>query len=176
MRLQNMALAAVVLGAFASGCDQGPTAPEEPVFSELQTSVASATTSSEKLPFQETFFVPCAVGGVGEPVAFEGTIHFLVHESMSATGNAVYKLQYQPQKMVGIGLTTGDRYQGTGAQHVTETIRGDGFPYEGTWVLMQGLIGPGPGNNLQVRERIHVTMDNNGIVRVDIDYFEIICF
>lgn len=179
MRFEGVALAAMVLGASVAGCDQGPTAPAEPVPSGPQASVVSAAlpmTTSQKLPFQQTFFVPCAAGGAGEPVEFTGTIHFLAHESMSATGNAVYKLQYQPQKMVGIGLVTGDTYQGTGAQHVTETVRGDGLPYEGTWVLTQGLIGAGPGNNLLIRERIHVTINNNGDITTDFHLVDVRCF
>jgi hypothetical protein len=59
-------------------------------------------------------FVPCAAGGAGELVDLSGPLHTLI--TFTINGNNVSgKTHFQPQGIRGIGETTGDKYQATGA-------------------------------------------------------------
>src|SRR5262245_11131203 len=54
-------------------------------------------------------FVPCADGGAGEDVHLTGTIHTIIRTTIN--GNKVgIKTQTNPQRVSGIGQTTGDVY------------------------------------------------------------------
>ena len=58
-------------------------------------------------------FIPCAAGGAGEVVDLVGPLHTLV--SFTINGNKVSGYtHFQPQEIVGVGETTGVKYQATG--------------------------------------------------------------
>src|SRR5258708_20352837 len=75
---------------------------------------ASTVTTSTKSPLSLTVFVPCAVGGAGERVALSGTLHDLFHVTFDGRGGFHLDVHDNPQAVSGVGLTTGDKYQGTG--------------------------------------------------------------
>src|SRR6187200_1380869 len=75
---------------------------------------ATAITVSSQLPIALEVFVPCAAGGAGEVVSLSGTLHRLFHLTFDANGAIHAKFQDQPQRLSGIGQSTGAAYQGTG--------------------------------------------------------------
>lgn len=58
-------------------------------------------------------FVPCADGGAGEVVELGGPLHTLITMNVNSN-NASGGIHNQPQGISGLGVTTGDKYQGTG--------------------------------------------------------------
>jgi hypothetical protein len=119
-----------------------------------------------------TIFVPCAAGGAGETVVFTGQLHELITFNMNAAGGVSGLMHFQPQGLTGIGMTTGLKYQGTGA---TTTSLSGNVGQQMTFVNNFRIIGQGPGNNLLVHENSHVTIDANGNVTASFDDLSIDC-
>lgn len=136
---------------------------------------ASTTISNVMVPFQQNAFVPCAVGGVGEFIVIQGTLHFIFEMAISDSGNVQIKIQYQPQGAIAIGQTTGDIYRAVGLTETVETFQADGLP--GTFTLVNNflMIGPGTDNNVQVHINLHVTVDNNDNLTAFVDNVRVTC-
>ena len=127
-----------------------------------------------RVPIALPLFVPCANGGAGEIVDFSGDLH-IVFEFTINGNNVTGKSHNQPQGIRGIGRITGDRY---GAVGVTQdTFKGSlqNGQYTETLVNNFRLIAPGPGNNTEIHENAHVTINANGDVTVLIDNFSAEC-
>jgi hypothetical protein len=118
-------------------------------------------------------FVPCANGGAGEILAGSIDVHNLVTSTVN--GNHVsWQFQFQPQGSM-VGAITGDTYRVSGVTHGTYEESLDSDQYVLTYVDSFHLIGPGPGNNLLVREIAHVTIDGSDDVVVGHDDLRIDC-
>lgn len=107
-------------------------------------------------------FVPCANGGAGELMTGSIEVHSLVTSTVNGAVD-VWQFDFQPHGTL-VGRITGDSYQLTG---VTRGIYVDALhsgEYAATYVNNYRLIGPGPGNNLVVREIAHVTRDGDDVV------------
>jgi hypothetical protein len=131
----------------------------------------SAVVVNESFPIALPVFVPCADGGAGELVVLEGDLHLLL--SITADGNHLsIKTHAQPQGITGTGLSTGDKYQGTG---VTQDHFTTGLGETFTFVNNFRIIGEGPGNNFLVHETFHVTINANGEVTATVDNFSVEC-
>jgi hypothetical protein len=131
-----------------------------------------AVVINESFPVAIAVFVPCAADGAGETVVLEGNLHGLI--TITANKNHLsIKTHFQPQGLSGTGLTTGDKYQGTGVtqDHFTTGIGATTF----TFVNNFRIIGQGPGNNFLVHENVHVTMNANGGVTATVDNFSVEC-
>jgi hypothetical protein len=133
---------------------------------------ATTVTTSEQIPTVVFAFVPCANGGAGEFVQLEGTLHVLTHVTIDDQGGLHVKQHFQPQGISGTGLTTGDRYQGTG---VTQSEFNVTAGVEETDVNNFRIIGQGPTNNLLVHSTVHVTVTPNGDVTTFVDNFSVEC-
>ena len=130
---------------------------------------ATAITQSLRLPITLEVFVPCAAGGAGEVVRLSGTLHGLFHLTFDATGAVHAKFQDQPQRLSGIGLTSGAAYQGTGmTQDVLNTN-------PSTFVNNFRIIGQGPNNNFLVHEIFHLTRNANGETTTIVDRLSVEC-
>lgn len=119
----------------------------------VSSSPVQAQTTSTKIPFSFSVFVPCANGGEGEVVSLSGTLHFLNHISVDANGCVTMKSHAQPQQLTGTGSVTGALYQGTGVTQSTtkeKTNCGDGCTVEVNFNNNFKIIGQGPGNNFMV--------------------------
>jgi hypothetical protein len=126
------------------------------------------------VPVVLSTFIPCANGGAGEIVDFTGDLHILV--SFTINGNNVSgKSHFQPQGLKGVGQVTGDQYNAVGVTQ--ESFKGSlqNGQYTETFVNNFRLIGPGPGNNYQVHENAHVTINANGDVTAFIDNLSVDC-
>jgi hypothetical protein len=164
-------LAVAVLAALAACSDAAPpTAPDagRPLLA------ASTLNDNQIVPLDLVVFVDCADGGAGELVALSGRLHAIVQITESSSGNYHVRTHFQPQDLAGVGLTTGDRYRGTGVTQDQLVINGV-FPMTYTYVNNFRMIGQGPGNNFQVHENYHLTINANGVVTVDRDNFSSSC-
>ena len=138
----------------------------------LTTTAQAAVTTNIKVPINITVSVPCANGGVGEDVALSGDFHVLFTTTFDDSGGFHTLFHFQPQGVSGTGLTTGDKYQGTG---VTEGQFNGKVGSETTLVNNFRIIGQGPGNNFLVHENFHVTVHPDGTVTGFIDNFSVSC-
>ncbi len=136
--------------------------------------LAKATTfiDNVQVPVNIPVFIPCASGGAGEIVDLSGTFHVLFHATIDDSDGYHSKFHVQPQGVSGTGLTTGDKYQGTG---VIQDAINDKVGSESTFVSNFKIIGQGSGNNLLVHENFHVTVNANGEVTAFVDDFSVEC-
>jgi hypothetical protein len=154
--------AALALSALAA-CQDQPTAPLEAVGPQFS---AVAITDNEMIPVAIDAFIPCANGGAGENVTFEGYLHALTHITENAVGGYVVKSHFQPQGITGTGDVTGDRYQGTGvSQEQIQVAAGENL----TFINNFRMIGQGPGNNFLVHQNVHLTVNANGVLTAFVD-------
>lgn len=129
---------------------------------------AQTITTVENIPVDSNRIIPCA----GEEVHLTGKLHLLIHVTLDNAGGAHVKLQENSQGISGTGLTTGDKYQSTGANNFQfNTKVGD----EQTFVFSFNLIGQGNGNKLLVHVTQHVTVNANGIVTAEVENMSIEC-
>jgi hypothetical protein len=133
-----------------------------------------ATTVTTNAQFEVTFpvFVPCANAGAGEFVLLSGTQHALFHLTTDSQGGLHLKSTIQSQGISGVGLTTGDKYQGTGASQ-SETVVTAGS--EQTLINSFKIIGEGPGNNFLVQQTTHLTVTPNGDLTAFVNNFSVEC-
>jgi hypothetical protein len=150
----------VVLGLSALACNQAPLSPE--VLSEAP-SVDASLTTSEKVQFVETNFVPCANGGIGEEVEMTVKLHVVLRQTIDASGGQHFTFHFQDAGSRGVGLVTGAVYRRVGVTRQTENGAASGVPAEFTFVNVFNFIAPGPRNNFLVHEVIHVTVTKNGV-------------
>jgi hypothetical protein len=140
----------------------------------LGPTAADVSTTNVRFPVDIVQFVPCADGGAGEFVHLSGNLHDLFH--LMTNGNRfVLKVHTQPQGIRGVGLSTGDRYRGTGVTQ--ETVSGSlvNGQFSDTFVNNFRIIGQGPGNNFLVHENLHVTVNANGEVTAIVENVSISC-
>jgi hypothetical protein len=135
-------------------------------------SAQAAVQVNVSVPIEQTVFIPCANGGLGEDVVLVGPLHVLMTLTVNQAGGFSMKTSFQPQGVVGIGMITGDIYHATGLTH-DQTSGALGGEY--TYVNNFRIIGPGPGNNYLVHETYHITINANGQVAVEVDNFSSDC-
>jgi hypothetical protein len=163
MRYTARAVASI---AALVACSDSPTAPPD------RPSLAAATlTENIIVPLDIAVFIPCADGGNGELVQLSGNLHLLNHITVNDNGFHI-KSHAQPQGISGLGLTTGDKYQGTGVSQDNFNL-GPGETY--TLVNNFRIIGQGPGNNLLVHGTLHYTINANGDLTVFFDKLSVGC-
>jgi hypothetical protein len=173
----------VVLAACSTDLPIAPSSVVAPVALATTTGVADAAvgtaaavteTSTFSFPLPQPFqrFVPCAAGGSGELVDLSGTLHLVMHTTVDGRGGFHSRLLVHPQGVTGVGLTTGDRYQGTGG---TQTQLNGTVGKENTFVDNFRLIGHGPGNNLLLHQTVHMTVNASGEVTANLSNISLDC-
>jgi len=134
---------------------------------------AAATTTTSSRFFIDTFvFVPCADGGSGELVRLSGSLHDLFHVTETGKGKFILHFHDNPQGVVGIGLSTGDKYQGTGVTRGTVVVASG---VTETYVNNFKIIGKGTDNNYLVHENFHIIVNPDGTVTSFHDNFSVKC-
>jgi len=142
------------------------------VFASTVGASASTTTVSTNFPLDVVVFVPCAAGGAGELVELTGTLHDLFHITADGNGGFHVKQHDNPQELAGPGLTTGAKYQGNG---VTQQEFNAKAGETQTFINNFRIIGQGPGNNFQLHENFHITINANGDLTASVDNFSADC-
>lgn len=130
----------------------------------IQPPTLSAATTSVQMPFSQVNVVPCAAGGAGESVLLSGTLHVVSGVTLDNAGGVHLTIHFQPQGATGVGLTTGDVYQANGLTRQGQNVNSGGLPLTLSFVNNFRLVGPGPGNNLQVHQVTHITINENGLI------------
>lgn len=125
-------------------------------------------TTSQIVPFDQTIF------GCTEPIAFTGSLHFVVTETITPSGSQHFMSHAQPQGVTGTGLVSGAKYQATGATIQSVTMAAGGAQTN-SYVNNFRLIGQGPEENRLVHENFHVTFNANGELTVIHDNFSFEC-
>ena len=171
--------ALVPLLMFVAACGDTPTevpAADEALMPTTEAMArAVAFTIVDTSPYSAATFVPCANDGAGEFVLLSGTLHSLYHLTLLPSGSILLKVKDSPQKMSGVGLTTGDIYQGNGVTQDLMFTAAGGFPYATTYVNNFLIIGQGPGNNYMVQILAHLTLNADGTTTVDLDKPSVEC-
>lgn len=171
MRTKQALPLVAMLALLSAACQtEAPTAPlaSEP----MRAATAGGAETNIMYPISLVAYVPCAAGGAGELILLSGTLHELYNVTVDANGTTHVKVHVQPQRLTGDGLTTGDRFQGTGVTQYQEKFGGTNTF---TYVNNFRMIGQGAGNNLLVHENIHVTVNANGEVTSNHDNLSIEC-
>jgi hypothetical protein len=136
------------------------------------TAAQSAVVSNETVSYAYSGFVPCANGGAGELLTGRIDVHNLITSTVNGNVDS-WQFQFQPRGSL-VGRITGDTYQLTGVTRGTYNEGLQSGEFILTYVNSYQLIGPGPGNNLLVREIAHLTIDGDDVV-VQHDDFSIEC-
>ncbi|MFG2109952.1 hypothetical protein [Micromonospora chersina] len=71
---------------------------------------AETTTRILRAPLDLSVVLPCAHGGLGEVVHFDGTFSEVYHVTVDETGGFHVHIVETQSTVHGIGATTGDRY------------------------------------------------------------------
>jgi hypothetical protein len=136
----------------------------------LPTTTRAENTVNISIPTDILVFIPCAVGGAGELVELSGNLHVLMNLTFDNAGGVHTRYHFQPEGISGVGLTTGDKYQGTG---VTQNEYNAKVGFEDTFVNNFRIIGQGPGNNFLLHQLFHATVHANGDVTAFVDNLSI---
>lgn len=136
------------------------------------TAAQAEVVSNETVSYAYSGFVPCANGGAGELLTGTIDVHSLITSTVSGNLDSS-QFQFQPRGSL-VGTVTGDTYRLTGLTRGTYNESLQSGEYTLTYVNSYQLIGPGPGNNLLVREIAHLTRDGDDVV-VHHDNFSIEC-
>jgi hypothetical protein len=129
---------------------------------------ANTFTFVERTPFDQIVEVPCA----GEYVHLTGELNDVIHVTETSTGHWHLVVVASGMGMSAVGLTSGDIYRGVGATRFSGNVD-PGHIISGTDNSL--LIGPGPGNNLYLRSRFHVSITPNGELTFARDIEEVTC-
>jgi hypothetical protein len=121
------------------------------------------------VPFSAIQTVPCANGGAGEDVSFNGNAHILASMN-SAMTHAFIHTNFND--ISGVGSVTGDKYQATGVINAETNVK---VGSELTIVIRVNAIGQGPGNNLYMDATQHVTINANGTMTVSFTDISVVC-
>ena len=112
----------------------------------------------------EEFMIICVFeDGEGEYIVYSGDLHML---STLTENNGKYHLSYHinSQKMKGVGMKTGDKYQVNYINNRSINHDFDGLPYGYDWSLKLTFSGPGSDNNLVINIDSHTKINANGEV------------
>jgi hypothetical protein len=135
-------------------------------------STARAGAVTVKSPISITVFVPCANGGAGENVTLTGNLHVEIQFNFNSSGGGNFHVLFNPQGISGTGSVTGAKYQGTGMTQFDASFTS---AVETKFNNRFDIIGQGPGNNFEVHETAHLTINANGTVTVSFDNFSVVC-
>ena len=130
-------------------------------------------TTNERVSIAYAGYVPCANGGGGELLTGAIDAHILASETVNGSNDAWQFLFEVHGELV--GRITGDTYRVAGVERgsYTQSLGSDHSTL--TYVNRYRLVGPGPGNDLFVRETAHLTVDADENVIVQRDDFGIDC-
>ena len=136
-------------------------------------SAQAGVTTNEHLSLAYAGYVPCANGGAGELLTGTIDVHDLASETVNGNQEA-WQFTFERRGEL-VGQATGDTYRLAGVEHGAYTQSLGSEHSTLTYVNRYRLVGPGPGNNLVVRETAHVTIDADENVVVQHDDFAVGC-
>jgi hypothetical protein len=136
--------------------------------SPLAEAKADTTTTNLQLPLEATLVNPCT----GELIAFSGTIHFLIHATATPSGNFHTTVHQNLQNVSGTGEQSGDTFHlQLGSTQVLTVAAG----VETTTIQNIRVIGPGPDNNFNLHQTMHLTVNANGMATATVEHLSTSC-
>jgi len=118
---------------------------------------ATSSTSNIELPVSGSVVNPCT----GESVAWQGTAHFVVHQTVTSNGRETLSGHVNFQGIQGQG-SLGNTYQVTNTANFELTASGDPAQNEFTTTAAFLFVSQGPAPNFDSHTTYHVTFDANG--------------
>ena len=132
------------------------------------TAAQAEVVTNETVSYAYSGFVPCANGGQGELLTGRIEVHNLITSTVNGNVDS-WQFQFQPSGRL-VGSVTGDQYQLTGLTRGGYHESLQSGEYNLTYVNSYQLIGPGPGNNLVVREVAHLTINGDEVIAQHDDF------
>ena len=120
-------------------------------------SIAATLNIKVPIPPNTTVFNPCTV----ENVDLSGNLHLLIHVNSDGNGGFHLKLHANAQGISGVGQSSGNKYQGTGAANLQFNAK-KGVVV--TAVLNANLISKGSADNASLHVTLHLTVNANNNV------------
>jgi hypothetical protein len=128
-------------------------------------------------PITASAFVPCALGGAGEQVLVQGTVHTVLVTNTDAAGGTHFVLRSNYDSLAGSGQTSGTRYHAVGTEgsssHNFDPFTGP--PYNFTDTEHIRFVGAGPDNDFTVTFLNHVTVNANDELTADRSVLNVSC-
>lgn len=135
----------------------------------LTVSAAQAEVVTHQMDFvEQTQFVPCANGGVGENVAISGVIHFRAQFTI-LDQKVSHMFFANVQNGTGVGLVTGDQYRWSGVTRSTGNQSFENGSLSTTSVFTWHVIGQGGASNFVIHTIFHTTITPSGDIAVTFD-------
>jgi hypothetical protein len=121
--------------------------------------------------------VSCALGGAGEEVVVQGTIHTVLIQTTDSAGGTHFVLRVNYSGMTGTGLTSGTIYRAVATEGSTSHDFDPfvGPPYSFTSTTHVRFVGRGPGNDFTVVSLIHVTVNAQDQVTAELQELRVDC-
>jgi hypothetical protein len=136
---------------------------------------ATTNTTSISIPIIRDVFIPAPCGGeTGEIVSLSGSLNIVAINTFSGK-TLTTQVKFIPQGVTGVGQTTGNAYEGTGATQRTIITAVDQLPMETIEVNNFNIISHGADLNSREHDLIHITVNANGETTANIDNSSIIC-
>ena len=139
------------------------------LFLGMSAPLSAEVVQNLSVPFNQVIANAC----LGEAVALSGELHVLVVQQQTGNGTMVTS-HYQPQGVVGTGLTSGAKYRATGVTRNT-MFTDAAPPFDFTYINNFRIIGAGEANNYMVHSTIHTTVNAKGEVTVEVTKTEVKC-
>lgn len=131
-----------------------------------------ANNSVESVPYERTFFVPCANSGIGEDVLLTGTIK-IVEQVIFNNNRFTMTYNTNAQGLTGVGLSTGETYRASGGSPgtITGSLENDQF----TGFYIEQLRITSQNSTYLVNYRFHVTITSDGVIITQISEDNVDC-
>jgi hypothetical protein len=126
---------------------------------------ASTRTSTVAVPFENTVFVSCVNGGVGEDVSLTGKTNFLYQMTWTDHDfTLVYHDNYH--EVTGVGVSSGETFSGSGGTNGTVMGSWVNSQRVGTMVRQVKIIGKNTVFTVRQTLQLIVTPDGNVVINV----------
>ena len=165
-------LSAIVL-LFLCGKDKSLSIAPKAI--ELMPSIsdnASVRTSTAAVPYDWTFYVPCANGGAGEYVRVKGSTNFVYTISWTDHG-FTYGYHANTYKIEGVGLTSGETFIGSG--HTEGQVMGAWVNEQWLSTLVDQIKLIGKSTSFVIKNNYHITISPDGTEEIKINDRDVSC-
>ncbi|HEX9564779.1 MAG TPA: hypothetical protein VF981_12435 [Gemmatimonadaceae bacterium] len=170
MRRPHLLVAVAMLAA----CSDAPTKSTDLPLS-LPALAAAPLSVHSAAPLSAIVWIGCANAGAGEFTQIAGHLRLATFILIGETGRIHIRTSARPDGVVGVGMSTGEKYRGTGGTTEHEHIAASGLPAQYTMVNNFRIIGQGTGNNLLIRSVVHQTVTANGVVTASVSHSSAEC-
>ena len=140
------------------------------------TAVAQATsqTTVVHLPFDFSYFVPCANDGQGETVSGSG-YGILITTTVINNKNTNIQMMFDPRGAKFTGETTGLTYHSVGVLRLSQSMVTSELPFEGAFISKNYFVSETSAVNYKENVLLHYTVNENGETTAFVEHSSITC-